>query len=114
MSSKGVESWLYGGWVGVLKFFRAQESLPPPRFGRSHRILRQMPEQFWKICGRIEDSWTKISVCFSASIYLHSCKSYREPYFLTSPRNSSFLIRRLLFSTVVSIYGVGFLYLSIL
>jgi hypothetical protein len=41
--------------------------LPPP-LGKSHRMLRQVPKQVWKLCGKIKDWFPKISVCFS---YFH-------------------------------------------
>jgi hypothetical protein len=58
----------------------------PPGLGKSELMLRQVPEQVWKLCGKIDDWCPKISVFFSASIYatkklgtlLSDLPSYKE------------------------------------
>jgi hypothetical protein len=66
--SKGAELMLYGRWVGGTRSrngFRSRASLSTTRAWKSHRMLWQVPEQVWKLCGKIKDWCPKISMHFS-------------------------------------------------
>jgi hypothetical protein len=87
LKSKGTESELYSGvgW-GPEIASGAGRPLLPPGLGKSHRILRQVPKNIVKLCGKIEDCFQRYPYAFLPTTYLYSRKK-REPYFLTSPRN---------------------------
>jgi hypothetical protein len=90
VKSKMAGSGLYGGWVRILKWLREQD-FSFYRLGLDHRMLWQVPEHVWKLCGKIAEWCPKTPVfAFLASTYHHSRnkKKNREPHFLNFSRNT--------------------------